>query len=80
MNCYDCHPDVTPAVATCKLCGKGVCWDHCWQQERPVCEHVPADTVAQVRDTGRRGPQRLSRDFAAAVGAGDREAAGDVQR
>ena len=28
MNCLDCHPRTTPAVAICGRCGAGVCADH----------------------------------------------------
>jgi hypothetical protein len=80
MTCYDCHPEATPAVAICRLCGKGICREHCIRQNRPVYEHVPSGMAAQVRDTGRRAPRLLCKECAQAVGAGDRGATIDVHR
>lgn len=71
MNCYDCHPKPTPAVATCHLCGKGVCREHCVRQERPVLEHVPSGMAAQIRRTGRLLPRMVCQECAAAVGTSD---------
>jgi hypothetical protein len=28
MNCLDCHPGETPAVAVCGRCGAGQCAEH----------------------------------------------------
>ncbi|MHB8995565.1 MAG: DUF2180 family protein [Armatimonadota bacterium] len=71
MNCYDCHPRPTPAVAVCQLCGKGLCTEHCVRQERPVLEHVPSGMTAQIRRTGRSLPRMVCQECGAAVGTSD---------
>ena len=78
MNCYDCDPKATPAVARCKLCGKGLCLEHCVRQERPVYERVPSGMTDQIRATGRRAPRMVCRECDQAVGVGD--AAGAIER
>ena len=37
MNCLDCQPGETPAVAVCGRCGAAVCGEHPIESE----EHVP---------------------------------------
>jgi hypothetical protein len=59
MNCYDCHPKASPAVATCMACGKGICTDHLIRHEREVVEKVAAGMTAVDRPTGRKVPRML---------------------
>lgn len=71
MNCYDCGPEARPAVACCRLCGKGLCRAHCVRREREVLEHLPSGMAAQVRPTDRRIPRMLCAECAEAVGTAD---------
>lgn len=64
MNCYDCQPKATPAVAVCVACGKGVCTDHCVRHEREVVERVATGMAAQERATGRKVPRMLCSECA----------------
>lgn len=73
MNCYDCHPKAETAVAICRLCGKGLCRDHCLRQERKVFEHTASGMAAQVRVTGRVVPRMVCAECDAAVGTSDRD-------
>lgn len=71
MNCYDCQPHAEPAVAVCRLCGKGLCRQHCVRQELSVFERVPSGMAAQTRATGRTLPRLVCQECHAAVGTGD---------
>ncbi|MEI6501964.1 MAG: DUF2180 family protein [Armatimonadota bacterium] len=68
MNCYDCQPETTPAVAVCVACGKGVCPEHCVRHDREVVEKVASGMAAQERHTGRKVPRMLCGECAAGMG------------
>ncbi len=68
MNCYDCQPRATPAVAVCVACGKGNCADHCVRHDRNVGERVAAGMAAQERATGRKVPRMLCGECATGLG------------
>lgn len=59
MNCYDCHPRQTPAVAMCMACGKGICMDHLVRHERDVVAKVSGGMTTVDRPTGRKVPRML---------------------
>ena len=80
MNCYDCQPLATPAVALCQVCGKGVCGRHCLRQERPVYERVPGGMAAQVRHSGRRALRMVCAECDRALGTGDHNGTVEVHR
>jgi hypothetical protein len=65
MNCYDCQPNSTTAVAVCVACGKGVCMEHCVRHDRQVVERVTTGMAAQDRPTGRKVPRMLCGECAA---------------
>ncbi|MEA3403501.1 MAG: DUF2180 family protein, partial [Armatimonadota bacterium] len=73
MQCYDCLPTSSVAVAVCVLCGKGLCREHMVRQERTVYEHVPSGMAAQVRATGRKIPRLVCKECAEGVGVSDVE-------
>lgn len=68
MLCYDCDHDERPAVAVCKLCGKGICRDHSVQLQRCVYEHASAGMASQLRATGRRVSMMVCTECAEAIG------------
>jgi hypothetical protein len=68
MNCYDCCPNTTPAVAVCVTCGKGVCAEHCVRHERAVVQQVAGGMTTQERATGRSVPRMLCGECAAGLG------------
>ena len=80
MNCHDCHPQAESAVAVCKLCGKGLCREHCVRQEREVFEHIPSGMAAQVRATGRTAPRMVCTECDAEVGTADADGRVDLRR
>ncbi len=49
MNCLDCHPNETPAVAVCGRCGAGLCAEHLIESDQyltflmPINRPVPVD-------------------------------------
>ncbi len=53
MNCLNCHPDQTPAVAVCGRCGAGLCAEHVSESDEyltflmPVNRPVPASPPAR---------------------------------
>jgi hypothetical protein len=53
MNCLDCQPDETPAVAVCGRCGAGLCAEHLVESDeylmftRPINRLVPATPPAR---------------------------------
>ncbi len=71
MNCYECHAKPEPAVAVCRLCGKGLCREHTVRQERKVYRHVPSGMAAQVKVCARTLPRMVCAECAAAVGTED---------
>jgi hypothetical protein len=53
MNCLDCQPEETAAVAVCGHCGAGLCAEHLIESEErltftmPINRPVPADPPAR---------------------------------
>jgi hypothetical protein len=53
MNCLDCHPSDTPAVAICGRCGAGLCAEHVIESDEhltflmPINRPMPADPPAR---------------------------------
>jgi hypothetical protein len=79
MNCYDCHPRAEAAVAVCRLCGKGVCREHCRRQERKVFEHTASGMAALVRVTGRVVPRMVCAECDTQIGTADAEGHIDIR-
>ena len=69
MNCYDCHPKSTPAIAVCVTCGKGLCADHCVRHDRTVVERVSAGMGTQERPTGRKVPRMMCQECGTGFGS-----------
>jgi hypothetical protein len=80
MNCFDCRDHPTAAVAVCRLCGKGLCRDHCVRQERKVFERIPSGMAAEVRATERRLPRMVCAECDAAVGTADADGCVEIRR
>jgi hypothetical protein len=73
MNCYECDHEERPAVAVCRICGKGVCRDHSVALSRCVYEHVSAGMATQLRLTGKRVGMMVCAECAAALGDSELE-------
>ena len=48
MNCLDCHPHTTAAVAICGRCGAGLCPDHIVETDDHLTFIAPINRVVQV--------------------------------
>jgi hypothetical protein len=48
MNCLDCHPHTTAAVAICGRCGAGLCPDHIVETNDHLTFTAPINRVARV--------------------------------
>ena len=73
MNCLDCHPDPTPAVAVCARCGAGVCHEHLVQGEEHLTFTLPINRIVLATPPARR--LRCRRCASAEAGQRDRHAA-----
>jgi len=48
MNCLDCHPHTTAAVAICGRCGAGLCPDHIVETDDHLTFTAPINRPVQV--------------------------------
>lgn len=48
MNCLDCHPRDTPAVAICGRCGAGLCAEHIVETDDYLTFTAPINRPVQV--------------------------------
>ena len=48
MNCLDCHPHTTPAVAICGRCGAGICAEHVVETEDHLTFTAVINRVVEV--------------------------------
>jgi len=53
MNCLDCHPHTTPAVAICGRCGAGLCAEHIIEGEEHLTFTAPINRVVEVSPPAR---------------------------
>ena len=54
MNCLDCHPEATPAVAVCGRCGAALCVDHAIDFDEPLTIQLPLLRTVTISPPARR--------------------------
>ena len=54
MNCLDCQPGETPAVAVCGRCGAGLCTDHLIESEEHLTFLMPIRVPVQASPPARK--------------------------
>jgi hypothetical protein len=54
MNCLDCHPQITPAVAICGRCGAGLCAEHIVESDDYLTYTATINRQVQVSPPTRR--------------------------
>jgi hypothetical protein len=68
MLCYECDQEDRPAAAVCKVCGRGICRDHCVELTRCAYERVPSGMAAQLHLSGTRLAMMVCTECADALG------------